>query len=151
MKKILISTSVMLFLLMEFQSTAMAMGRPGGESDVSIVVTVPALPSVVVMERDPYYQHQGYYYYYKQDQWYYSKSKRGPWRDLPRSRYAKEVKYKGKHWKYDHSRHQYHEDRGHHKGHQQDDWRKGDRDHNQRGDDRDHNQWGDDRDYDHKR
>jgi len=156
MKRIFISTIVMMFLLMDFPSTVMAMGRHGDESGVSVVVTAPALPSVVVMEQEPYYHHQGYYYYYNRDQWYYSKSKRGPWTKLPRDRYAKEVKYKGKHWKYDQGRHQYHEDRGHHDDRRQDnrgyDQRKDDRGHDKRKDDRGgYDQRDDDRDHDQRR
>ena len=45
MKKILITTTVMVFLLMA--CTVMAMGRrPSG----NVVVTIPALPSIVVMD-----------------------------------------------------------------------------------------------------
>ena len=106
MKKILISTIVMVFLLMA--CTVMAMGRRG--SGVDVVVTIPVLPSIVVMEQEPYYYHQGYHYHYTNDRWYYSNSKSGPWTDLPRSHYAKEVKHKKKHWKYDKDRDQYQQD-----------------------------------------
>jgi hypothetical protein len=106
MKKILISTIVMVFLLMA--CTVMAMGRR--PPSVGVVVTIPALPSIVVMEQEPYYYHQGYHYHYTNDRWYYSKSKSGPWIDLPRSHYAKEVKYKENHWKYDKGRDQYQRD-----------------------------------------
>ncbi|MHB8828614.1 MAG: hypothetical protein ACYC6Q_03660 [Syntrophales bacterium] len=45
---------------------------------------------------DPYYAYGGYHYYYNNDQWYYSRSRGGPWVDLPRDRYPKEVRYKDK-------------------------------------------------------
>jgi hypothetical protein len=79
------------------------------------VMIAPVLPSIVVMEQEPYYYHQGYHYHYTNDRWYYSKSKKGPWTDLPRSHFAKEVKYKKEHWKYDKGRNQYQRDdnRGH--------------------------------------
>ena len=60
------------------------------------VIVVPALPSIVVLESEPYYQHSGYHYHYQGDRWYYSRSRSGPWEDLPRDRYPKEVKYKAK-------------------------------------------------------
>ena len=58
-------------------------------------VVVPALPTVVVLEVEPYYQQSGYFYFYQNNHWSYSKSKNGPWAELPRDRYPKEVKYKG--------------------------------------------------------
>lgn len=64
----------------------------------------PPLPVVVELS-DPYYYHGGYHYYYDNDRWYYSQSRGGPWRDLPRDRYPREIRYKdekgGKDWKYD--------------------------------------------------
>ena len=59
-------------------------------------VIVPALPSVVILEEEPYYVHSGYHYHYRNDRWYYSNSRSGPWTDLPRDRWPKEVKHKGK-------------------------------------------------------
>ena len=57
-------------------------------------VVVPALPSIVVLEEEPYYHHSGYYYYYRNDGWSYSNSRSGPWVELPRDRYPKEVRFK---------------------------------------------------------
>jgi hypothetical protein len=57
-------------------------------------VIVPALPSIVVLEDEPYYYQGGYYYYYHGDHWSYSRSRGGPWSDLPRDRYPKEVRHK---------------------------------------------------------
>jgi len=68
-----------------------AQGRRG-----SSVVVVPALPSVVVLESEPYYQHSGYIYHYRNDRWFYSRSRSGTWLELPRDRYPKEVKFKDK-------------------------------------------------------
>jgi hypothetical protein len=59
-------------------------------------VIVPALPTVVVLEEEPFYYHSGYYYHYRGDHWFYSRSKGGPWLDLPRDRYPKEVRFKGR-------------------------------------------------------
>ena len=55
----------------------------------------PPLPIVVELA-DPYYFQGGYHYYHNNDQWYYSQQQGGPWVDLPRDRYPKEVRYKGK-------------------------------------------------------
>lgn len=59
-------------------------------------VIVPALPTIVVLEEEPYYYHGGYHYHYRGDHWYYSRSRGGPWVDLPRDRYPKEVRFKHK-------------------------------------------------------
>ena len=59
-------------------------------------VIVPALPSIVVLEEEPYYVHGGYHYHYQNNIWLYSTSRSGPWRELPRDRWPKEVKFKGK-------------------------------------------------------
>ena len=141
MKKILISTIVMVFLLIAYTVMAMGVHGPG----VDVVVSIPALPFLVVMQEEPYYYHQGYHYHYTDNRWYYSKSKRGPWKDLPRSQYAKEVKYKKEHWKYDKSRNQYH--RNDNRGHDQQNDNRGhdQRGNDQRNDNRGHDQQNDKR------
>ncbi len=69
---------------------------------------VSPLPPVVELGADPYYYHSGFYYYYDNDSWRYSKSRSGPWRDLPRSHWPKEVRHKGgdhdRNWDHDHDR-----------------------------------------------
>lgn len=65
-----------------------------GPRGTSITIA-PPLP-VTVELFDPYYTYGGYYYYYHSDRWYYSGSKSGPWRDLPRDRYPREIRHKGK-------------------------------------------------------
>jgi hypothetical protein len=59
-------------------------------------VIVPALPTVVVLEDEPYYYHSGYHYHYQNNVWFYSNSRSGPWRELPRDRWPKEVKRRHK-------------------------------------------------------
>jgi len=59
------------------------------------IAIAPPLPFVVELT-DPYYVHGGYHYYHNNDRWYYSQAQGGPWNDLPRDRYPKEVRYKGK-------------------------------------------------------
>jgi len=59
------------------------------------VVMAPALPVVVELDIEPYYFHGGYHYYYHGDRWSYSNSRSGPWHNLPRDRYPKEVRRKG--------------------------------------------------------
>ena len=60
------------------------------------LVVAPALPTIVVLESEPYYVHGGYHYHYQGNAWYYSKSRGGPWKELPRDRYPKETRFKGK-------------------------------------------------------
>ena len=55
----------------------------------------PPLP-VVVELTDPYYYQGDYHYYHNNERWYYSRSRGGPWVELPRDRYPREVRYKGK-------------------------------------------------------
>ena len=57
-------------------------------------VVAPALPLIVELGAEPYYYHSGYYYYYHNDLWSYSNARTGPWRDLPRDRYPREVRHK---------------------------------------------------------
>lgn len=58
------------------------------------MVVVPALPSIVVLEAEPYYYQSGYHYHYQNERWYYSNSRSGPWAELPRDRYPREVRFK---------------------------------------------------------
>jgi hypothetical protein len=88
MKRISLATLLGVFLL---AGCVVGPGRHG-----SGVVVVPALPSIVVLEEEPYYQHSGYHYYYQNDRWSYSNSRHGPWMELPRDRYPKEVRFKGR-------------------------------------------------------
>jgi len=143
MKRIFITAIVILSLLVA--GSAMAMARRG--TSVDVVVSIPLLPHVVELRDDPYYYHSGYYYHYKDARWFYSKSQRGPWSNLPRDHYPKETRYKGKSWKHNHGNGRDYddrgrEDRGHdHRGREDrghDDWGRDDRGHDDRGhDDRD--------------
>ena len=58
------------------------------------MVVVPALPVVVEIGAEPYYYQDGYHYYYNNNRWSYSNSRSGPWTDLPKSHYPKEVKHR---------------------------------------------------------
>lgn len=85
MKKILLVIPLGVFLV---AGCMVGPGRRGG------VVVVPALPSIVLLEAEPYYYQGGYHYYYQNDRWLYSNSRSGPWVELPRDRYPKEVRFK---------------------------------------------------------
>ena len=88
MKRICLAVLLGVFL---FVGCVVGPGRHG-----SGMVVVPALPSIVVLETEPYYFHSGYHYHYQNDRWYYSNARSGPWAELPRDRYPKEVRYKGR-------------------------------------------------------
>lgn len=62
-------------------------------------VVAPALPLVVELGVEPYYFHSGFYYYYHdQDRrWSYSHARTGPWKELPRDRYPREIRFKDRH------------------------------------------------------
>lgn len=59
------------------------------------LVVAPALPVVVELGVEPYYYFSGYYYYYHNDRWSYSNARSGPWMDLPRNRYPREIRFRG--------------------------------------------------------
>lgn len=61
----------------------------------STVTIAPPLP-VIVELLDPFYFFGGFHYYYRDNRWYYSQHKDGPWIDLPRDRYPKEVRQRGR-------------------------------------------------------
>ena len=56
---------------------------------------VQPLPPVVELGDEPYYYHRGYHYWYHDGRWDYSRERRGPWRELPRSHYPRETRFKG--------------------------------------------------------
>lgn len=68
-------------------------------------VIAPPLPPVVEIDLVPYY-HSGYYYHYHHDdrRWTYSRSKAGPWHQLPPERYPREIRYRDRDRDYDRDR-----------------------------------------------
>ena len=58
------------------------------------VTFVPLLPPIVVLGEEPYYDHGGYHYYYRDGGWAYSHARGGPWIDLPRDHYPREVRFR---------------------------------------------------------
>lgn len=70
------------------------------ERDYDVVVA-PPLPVTVEFDAYPYYHYGGFYYYYHDNDrvWRYSRYRHGPWRELPRDRYPREIRYK---YRYDH-------------------------------------------------
>ena len=100
MKRILVTTIVLVALLVP--STVMSMGRRGPR--VGVVVTVPILPPIVELDAEPYYYQNGYHYHYDHDRWYYARSRNGPWDELPRDHYPKEVRYKNRDGRHDQGR-----------------------------------------------
>ncbi|MGE4560734.1 MAG: hypothetical protein AB7E77_11055 [Desulfobulbus sp.] len=61
----------------------------------------PALPYEVMLYDRPYYSYRGYYYFYDNNQWFYSRTKGGSWRALPRSRWPRSTHWKGHHYQND--------------------------------------------------
>lgn len=88
MKKISLATFVLTLLLSA--CAVVPVGPPGREK----VMFIPILPPIVVLGAEPYYYHQGYHYHYRGSRWYYSRSRSGPWLDLPRDHYPKELRFK---------------------------------------------------------
>ncbi len=68
--------------------------NPGGG-----VALIPILPTIVELEiGQPYYAQSGYQYYYSDERWQYSNSRNGPWRELPRSHWPRQTRWKGHHY-----------------------------------------------------
>ena len=88
MKRILLAVPLGVFL---FVGCVVGPGPRG-----SGIVVVPALPSIVVLESEPYYYQGGYHYHYQNDRWSYSNTRNGPWMELQRDHYPKEVRFKRK-------------------------------------------------------
>lgn len=67
------------------------------------VVVAPALPAIVEFGVEPYYHYRGYYYVYENSRWRYASSRSGPWVELPRSHYPREIRFKERreHWRGD--------------------------------------------------
>jgi hypothetical protein len=96
---------ISIFMLMAASLLTGCLVAPAGHGHhAEGVVIAPILPSVVVLEAEPYYYYEGFHYHYVDGRWLYSRSRKGPWVDLPRDRYPKEVRYKGKGRGRDHGR-----------------------------------------------
>lgn len=55
----------------------------------------PALPVMVELDVVPYYYGGFYYHYHHPDRrWIYSRSRTGPWRELPRHHHPREIRYR---------------------------------------------------------
>lgn len=67
-----------------------------GRDGYGVSVSVPALPSVVLLDLDQILFHGGFYYFYQGDRWYYSESRGGRRRELPRDRYPREIQYRNR-------------------------------------------------------
>ena len=63
--------------------------RPGGGLEV-----IPILPLVLELGDDNYYEQGGYHYFYSNDRWYYSNSRNGDRRELPRSHWPRETRHR---------------------------------------------------------
>jgi len=90
----------LLFAVFMLTACVVVPGHQGG------VVIAPPLPAIVELA-DPYYFYGDFHYYYHGDRWSYSKSKRGPWKDLPRDRYPRETRFKSRDGKRDYERRDY--------------------------------------------
>jgi hypothetical protein len=88
MKSLIIA---LLFAALTLTACVVSPGPPGYGG-----VTVSPLPPIVVLGTDPYYYQDGYYYYYQNNNWSYSRSRSGPWAELPRSHWPKEVRRRGR-------------------------------------------------------
>jgi hypothetical protein len=95
--------AVIVALVSAFLVTGCAIGFLGGHRGGSLII-VPALPVTVELDADQYYYQNGYYYHYDGNVWFYSQRREGPWLDLPRSHYPREVHYRN-HDELDHDNH----------------------------------------------
>jgi|SRR5271157_888626 hypothetical protein len=86
--------TMLVALISAFLAAGCAVGFVGSHRGGSMVI-VPALPETVEVDADQYYYQNGYYYRYQGNVWVYSQSRQGPWSDLPRTHYPKQVRSKG--------------------------------------------------------
>lgn len=86
--------TVIVALISAFLVTGCALGFIEGRHGGRMVI-VPALPETVELDADQYYSQNGYYYRYQGNVWVYSESREGPWSQLPRDHYPREVRYRG--------------------------------------------------------
>jgi len=84
--------TVFVALISAFLLSGCAIGF-GGPHRHSLVI-VPALPETVELDADQYYVQNGYYYRYQGNVWVYSSSRQGPWSQLPRNHYPKQIRYR---------------------------------------------------------
>ncbi|GFE56246.1 hypothetical protein [Geobacter sp. AOG1] len=92
MKSLLSMFFVALFAAFMLTACVVTPG-PGGYG----VEVAPALPAVIELDvAQPYYYQSGYYYFYQGDRWNYSRSRSGPWAELPRSHWPKEIRQRGR-------------------------------------------------------
>lgn len=80
---------VVLLVLLPLTACVITPGPPGSGG-----ITVTPLPAVIELGDDPYYYQNGYYYFFNNNEWRYSQSRNGPWSDLPRSYWPKEIRHK---------------------------------------------------------
>jgi hypothetical protein len=95
MKKMMMTTLIGVSLLAACAVVPVGGGHRGRGGGGGAVI-VPLLPPVVVFDVEPYYVQGGFHYHYVNDRWYYARSRSGPWTDLPRDRYPREVRYKNR-------------------------------------------------------
>lgn len=84
------SRMVVLMFSVFILGACMVRSTPGGGVEV-----VPFLPAVVEIGDDSYYAHNGYHYFYTNNQWYYSNSRNGSRRELPRDHWPQETRHRG--------------------------------------------------------
>ena len=86
---------VALFAAFALTACIVSPGPPGYGGSYGGTVVSP-LPAIVELGDDPYYYQNGYYYFYQNNNWRYSHSRSGPWTELPRSHWPKEIRHRGK-------------------------------------------------------
>ncbi|MDD2580856.1 MAG: hypothetical protein PHR66_02570 [Desulfuromonadaceae bacterium] len=91
MKSLLRLVFVVLFAVFMLTACLVSPG-PGGYG----VVVAPPLPAIVEFSTEPYYYQSGYHYFYQNNNWQYSRDRNGPRMELPRDRWPKEIRYKGR-------------------------------------------------------
>ncbi len=102
--------SILMLIALALLTSCMVVPAGRGHRSEGVMIA-PLLPPVVVLEAEPYYYYGDYHYHYDNDRWFYSNSRRGPWAELPRDRYPKEVRYKGKGGKHNRGRYDDQRDR----------------------------------------
>ncbi len=76
------------FVVVVTSGCVIAPAPPGYPPEVA-----PPLPATIYLDAGPYYFQGGFYYYYHNNRWDYGKSRGGPWYELPRSHWPREIRH----------------------------------------------------------
>ncbi len=79
---------VPVFSILLLSACLVAPNRRGG------LEIIPFLPTIVEVDVDNHYAHNGYHYFHTNDRWYYASTRDGDRRELPRDHWPRETRHR---------------------------------------------------------